>query len=329
MIRSSALRTGSVALGLALAFLASTEIATTAPAAQLETVRVGRAIVNSYPFAMLEVGQDAHIWERAGLKLDVSSFKGDGQLQDGLVSGSVDIGFGSGPAMGYRAKGVPAIAVAAIYGAPANMAIVVAPNSGVKVLADLRGKKLGVSTSGSLTDWLVHETSREQGWGADGIESLAMGATSVRLAAMQSGDIAGTILDLGVGYELEEQKKGKVLQNFGFIKSFETHVIFSSDKLIASRPDIVERFLKGWFQTVAYAKTHKAATVKSTAPVLEESNAVLSRIYDAETPGLSANGVFDPQSVAAVAASLKELGITDTAPDPKTLYTTRFVPVKV
>ena len=39
--------------------------------------------------------------------------------------------------------------------------------------------------------------------------------------------------------------------------------------------------------------------------------------------------VFDPASVAAVAASLKALGIMDTVPDPKTIYTTKFTPVKI
>lgn len=46
-------------------------------------------------------------------------------------------------------------------------------------------------------------------------------------------------------------------------------------------------------------------------------------------PALSPNGAFDPASVAAVAASLKELGILDNVPDPKSLYTTRFVPVNL
>ena len=155
-------------------------------AADLTTVRVGRAIVNSFPFAMLELGQDAHIWEKVGLKVDISSFKGDGQLQQALTAGSVDFGLGSGPAMGYRAKGVPAIGVAVMLGAPTDMAIMIAPNGGIKNVNDLKGKTLGVTTSGSLTDWLVHELSRQRGWGSDGITSLAMGSTEARLAAMQT-----------------------------------------------------------------------------------------------------------------------------------------------
>jgi ABC-type nitrate/sulfonate/bicarbonate transport system substrate-binding protein len=315
---------------VAAAALSATLAPAPARAADLTTVRVGRAIVNSWPFAMFEVGQDAHIWEKVGIKLDIASFKGDGQLQQAMTAGSIDFGLGSGPAMGYRAKGVPAIGVAVMYAAPGDMAIVVAPNSSIKSVNDLKGKKLGVTTAGSLTDWLVHELGRQKGWGPDGIESLAMGSTEARVAAMQSGEIAGSVGDIGVAYELEEQGKGKLLQTFGsFVTKFETHVIFASDDMVNKHPDLVQRFLKGWFMTVAYAKTHKAETIASTKAVLKESDAVLSKLYDNDMPGMSLNGAFDPASVAAVAKSLKDLGIMDSDPDPKTIYTSKFVPVKI
>jgi ABC-type nitrate/sulfonate/bicarbonate transport system substrate-binding protein len=294
-----------------------------------DTIRVGRAIVTAFPFATFEVGNDAHIWDKVNLKLDISSFKGDAQLQDAITAGQIDFGLGGGPAMGYRSKGVPAIAVASMYGPPTDMAIVVAENGPIKSLADLKGKKLGVTTSGSLTDWLVHELARRQGWGSDGIESVAMGSTAARVAALEAGQIAGSVQDIGVGYELQAQGKGKVLQTFGnFVQKFETHVIFATDNMVNNHPDIVQRFLKGWFMTVAYMRTHKAETVRSIAPVLGESEAIVGQLYDNDMPAMSSNGTWDPAAVEAVAKSLQALGIMDSVPDPKTIYTSRFVPVK-
>ncbi len=321
------LRGVTALLAIAVMF---TSVTTATRAADLTTVKVGRAIVNSWPFAFFEIGQDAHIWEKVGIKLDIASFKGDGQLQQAMTAGSIDFGLGSGPAMGYRAKGVPAIGVAVLYAAPGDMAIVVAPNSSVKSVNDLKGKKLGVTTAGSLTDWLVHELGRQKGWGSEGIESVAMGSTEARVAAMQSGEIAGSVGDIGVAYELEEQGKGKLLQTFGnFVTKFETHVIFASDDMVNKHPDVVARFLKGWFMTVAYARTHKSEVIASTKNVLKESDFVLSKLYDNDMPGMSKDGTFDAASVAAVAKSLKDLGIMDTDPDPKTIYTSKFVPVKI
>jgi NitT/TauT family transport system substrate-binding protein len=314
-------------LGIIVLFAASTRSAQTATP---DTIRVGRAIVTAFPFAVLEVGNDAHIWDKVNLKLEISSFKGDAQLQDAITAGQTDFGLGGGPAMGYRAKGVPAIAVASMYGPPTDMAIVVSANSPIKSVADLKGKKLGVTTSGSLTDWLVHELARQQGWGSDGIQSVAMGSTAARVAALQSGQIAGSVQDIGVGYQLEALGKGKVLQTFGnYVQKFETHVIFATDNMVNNHPDVVQRFLKGWFMTIAYMRTHKAETVRSIAPVLGESEDVVGKLYDNDMPAMSSNGAWDPAAVAAVAKSLQALGIMETAPDPKTIYTARFVPVKI
>jgi len=314
-------------LGISMMFAAGSRSAQTAAP---DEIRVGRAVVNAFAFAVFEVGNDAHIWDKVGLKLDISSFKGDGQLQQAMTAGSIDFGLGSGPAMGYRAKGVPAIAVATMYGAPSDMGIIVAMNSPIKSVADFKGKRIGVTTSGSLTDWLVHELSRRQGWGSEGIESVPMGSMEARVAAMQAGEIAGTVQDVGVGYELETQGKGKVFNNFGnFVQKFETHVIFASDDMVAKHPDTVKRFLKGWFMTVAYMRTHRAETIKSIAPVLGEPEAIVGRLYDNDMAAMSSDGSWDPASVEAVAKSLKELGIMDSEPDPKSIYTARFVPVKI
>jgi ABC-type nitrate/sulfonate/bicarbonate transport system substrate-binding protein len=300
-----------------------------ARAAAPDTIHVGRASPDSFLFALLDLGTDAHIWDRVNLKPVMSAFKSDAQQQQAFVAGELDFGLGSGPAMGYRSKGIPAMAVAEMYGSPSNMCVIVAQNSPIKTPRDLKGKTITVSSAGSLTDWLVHETSREQGWGNDGITSLEMGAIEPRIIAMNAGQTAGAVADLSVGYRVEETHEGRVLMSFGLIKHFITHAVFASDSMIANHPDIVQRFLRGWFMTVAYARSHKAETVASAVAALHQSPAVASRLYDEELPGLSNNGAFDTQSVAAVAASLKELGIMDSVPDPKTLYTTRFTPVKI
>ena len=327
MSRSIVIRGFAALLGVSLMFAATTRSAQTAAP---DEIHVGRAVVNAFAFAALEVGVDAHIWDKENLKLDITSFKGDAQLQQGMASGSIDFGLGGGPAMGYRAKGVPAIAVATMYGPPSDMGIIVAQNSPIKTVADLKGKKLGVTTAGSLTDWLVHELSRRQGWGSDGIQSVAMGSTEARIEAMNSGEIAGTVQDVGVGYELETQNKGKVFNNFGnFVQKFETHVIFATDDMVNKHPDITQRFLRGWFMTVAYMRTHKAQTVTSIAKVLGEPEAIVGRLYDNDMAAMSSDGAWDPASVAAVAKSLKELGIMDSEPDPKTIYNAKFVPVKI
>ena len=145
-----------------------------------------------------------------------------------------------------------------MYGPPANLALVLPADTPVKTVADLKGKRIGVTTAGSLTDWLVRELSRQQGWGSDGIKILALGAMQARLAAIQRGELDGMVIESATGYELEEAGKAKNFMLFGDIaKDFYTHVIFATDDMVDKRPDLLRRFLRGWFKTVAFMKANK------------------------------------------------------------------------
>ncbi len=294
-----------------------------------DKVRLGKAVPNSFAFGMAEVGIEAKIYEKEGIDLEVASFRGDAQMQQALASAAVDVGFGSGPAMGFHAKNVPAVAVAALYGRPQNLALVVPTKSPIKGAGDLKGKRLGVTTLGSLTDWLVRETSRQQGWGGDGIVVMPLGSMQARLAAVDRGELDGLILEAASGYQLEAEGKGKPVLFFGdLVHDFYTHVIYATDDMVEKRTDLLQRYLRATFRTIAFMKANKDFTVKSEAKTIEVSESVAAKVYDVQLSAFSTDGSFDPKAIEVIRRSLKELGILDFEPDPKTLYIDKFVPVK-
>src|SRR5260370_34439379 len=239
------------------------------PALALDQVRLGKAVPNSFAFGAAEVGIEAKIFEAEGITVEVTSLRGDAQLQQALAAGGVDVGLGSGPGLGFRAKGAPAIGVAAMYGPPANLALVLPLDTPIRTIADLKGKRIGVTTAGSLTDWLVRELSRQQGWGSDGMQILALGQMQARLAAIQRGELDGMVIEAATGYELEEAGKAKNFLLFGDIaKDFYTHVIFASDDLIEKQPDLLRRFLRGWFKTIAFMRANKDFAVAAEAKTM-------------------------------------------------------------
>jgi len=295
----------------------------------LDKVRIGKAVPNSFAFSTAEIGIDAKIWQQENIDLAVSAFRGDAQMQQALTAGAVDVALGSGPGMGFRAKGVPAIPVAAMYGPPANLALTVLARSQIRTVADLKGKKIGVTTLGSLTDWLVRKLSQQQGWGPDGIQVMALGAVPARLAAMERNELDGMVIESATGYELEEQGKGRNVLLFGDIeKHFYTHVIFATDDMVTKRPELLQRFLRGWFKTVAFMRTNKAAAVKSGARVVEVRESIVAKVYDTQIGSFSADGAWDLQSIDVIRNSLKDLGILDFVPEAKVIYNDKFVPVK-
>src|SRR5580693_10025257 len=154
-----------VASGLmSIAVLLTWLVTWLAPAHAAEKLRVAKVVPFAWTFTPLDIGMQEGIFAKHGLDIDASASSGDAKLQQILTAGSVDIGIGSGPGMAFAAKGVPAKAVAEMYGTPRNMAVMVGYDSAIKTVADLKGKKLGCTTVGSLTAWIGERINQKEGW---------------------------------------------------------------------------------------------------------------------------------------------------------------------
>jgi NitT/TauT family transport system substrate-binding protein len=300
-----------------------------APAGVAEKLRVGKAVPFAWTFTPLDVGMATGQFAGQGLDIEASAFGGDAKLQQALTADGIDIGIGSGPGMAFMAKGAPVKAVAAMAGIPTNMALMVSYNSPIKTVDDLKGRRIGVTTVGSLTDWIGKRIGVLKGWGSRGIDIVAIGGMESARAAMKTNQIDGYISSLESGYTLEEAKEWRVITTATpFVDHFITHVIFVREEVIEKRSQAVRAFLQGWFNTVAFMKANKAKTVEITTKVLNLSPAVIGRAYDEEVGIFSDDGVFDPKAVAALKQSFIEMGLLKEIPDDKVMFTTQFVPVK-
>ncbi len=272
-----------------------------APARAAEKLRVAKVVPFAWTFTPLDIGMQEGIFAKHGLDIEASASSGDAKLQQILTAGSVDIGIGSGPGMAFAAKGVPAKAVAEMYGAPRNMAVMVGYDFSIKSVGDLKGKKLGCTTVGSLTAWIGERINEKEGWGSDGIEVVPIGGMPPARAAIKTHQIDGYIGALETGYMLEEAKEWRVITAATpFVDHFITHVIFARDELIAQHPDTVRGFLAGWFETIAFMKANKEKSVEISAKVINITPAVAARVYDEQVGGFSTDGTFDAQGVATL-----------------------------
>ena len=294
-----------------------------------DKVRVAKSADVAWTFVVLDTGAREGIFAKYGVDVEISALGGDAKVQLALTASSIDFGLGSGPSMAFVAKGAPVFAVAAFAAEPRNIAVVIGANSPIKGVPDLKGKTLSVTTAGSLTDWLAHRIGVQEGWGTDGVKTLALGGFSASLAALKTNQIDGMMAAIEAGYGLEERGEGKVLVGMEkYAPKFITHVVFARKDLIANNPDLVNRFLKGFFATIAFEKTNKAKTTEIAMDVLHQSKAVMDRTYDYEISMFEDDGHFDPQAVAVIKDSFVGMGILDSKPPDDQLFTTKFVPVK-
>jgi len=123
-------------------------------ASAAEKLRVGKAVPEAFSFVPLDVGIRKGFFAKNGLDIESIAFAGDARMQQAMASDSLDIALGSGPAMAFIVKGSPIKGVAAMAGPPLLLAIVVRPD-GPKSIADLKGKKISVSTAGSSASTIV------------------------------------------------------------------------------------------------------------------------------------------------------------------------------
>ena len=297
-----------------------------APSVALDKLRTGKAIALPFDFTPLDVGVAKGIWEKHGLELEIASFAGSAKLQQALGADAIDIGLGSGPELAFVAKGNTDLGICA-YAGPVNLMLVVRSDAGINSPNDLKGKRISVSTVGSLTDWVTRETSRQHGWGTDGINVTPLGSNEAQVAALRSKEIDGLAIDPAGAYELEEKGVGKIVLAYSTVApEFINHVTYATNQMIAEHPDQVRRFLAAWFEIVTWMRQNKDATVKIVAPVMHTSLDIAGRDYDVTMPTFSDTGKFEAKPLAVLARSFVQMGALPTEPDMSKLYTEKFLP---
>ena len=321
-------RPGARAAMIALASLAA---AASAPAAFAETsLTVGKANATSDAIIPVNIGDELGIFKKHGLNLKIIDFGGGSKMAQAMAAGSIDIGDGAGTEMAFTAKGGPMLAVCESTGPAPFLGVGVPWDSPVKTLDDLKGKKIGVSSPGSFSDWSAHRLAVYKGWGENGVTSVAIGGGSApAIAAFKThqvdADIAGTSLFLS----MEETKVGRLVAPVSVYEgNVASGAIFASDKLMKTDPAAIRAFLAAWVETADYMRAHKTETVKITSRITHFSESVMAREYDL-TIGMHTHDCrFDKESLDTLRTSFVELKLLPSEPDMSKLYTEAYVPKK-
>jgi NitT/TauT family transport system substrate-binding protein len=301
-----------------------------APAAVAEDlVRVGNPAGDDFHFSFANVGTEAGIFKKNGVELQIVALAGGAKLHQAMTAGSLDIALGAGTDFGLIVKGAPERGVAALATKPSNIVIQGNTKNGITKIADLKGKKVAVSSVGALTYWMAQKLSQHEGWGLDGMQLVGTGGGQANVAGFETGSLDAAVTSLEAALRVEQAGRGKILLSFGdIVDPFIAHVIYATNDMIAQHPDTIRRFLKAWFETVAYAQTHKAETIKYSQPETLLSDDLASKVYDVEMPTFSRDGHFDPKAVEAVKQALLDLGTVKEKPDDKAVFTEEFLPTK-
>jgi NitT/TauT family transport system substrate-binding protein len=309
---------------------AAVAFAIAAPAHAGDKIRVGKGQAFVFSFSAVDLGADKGLFKKFGFdEVEPIAFTGDGKVQQAMIAGEVQFAVTGGGGLAFPAKGAASKAVAAISGAPYNMWVAVPVDSPIKSVKDLRGKKLAVSSTGSLTDWLAKRLNVVEGWGDDGVTAVPMGGLDPRLAAMKTGQIDGMVMAAEVVFNLDEKGVTRPLFNFGdAIPDFITTAAFAHVDLIKNNADMVHRFVNGLFFTLQWMRDHRQETIDFMAKHLKSTPTAIAKSYDQQMPSFSKDGTFDPKAVEFMAQSFVDMGLIDKKPTAAAMIDPQFVPAK-
>jgi ABC-type nitrate/sulfonate/bicarbonate transport system substrate-binding protein len=310
-----------IVMAAAIAALATTS------AEAAEKVRVGKAVPHAFAFTPIEIGIEKGFYQRNGIEIENIAFMGGARLHQGLAADGVDIGLGAGPELSLISRGTYGLGIASLAGPPLSMGFRVAYDSPITSLDGLKGKKVGISTEGSLTHWLVLELANVKGWGPGGITHVALGGqTASQQMALKTKQIDAVVESSAIAFQLEKSKEVRFIGTADYVTDFHTHVIWGTTKLINAKPEAVRSFLKAWFETIAFMRANKAETIRISRKVTGLDEDIESRQYDIVMPMMSSDGKFSPKALKVLERSFVELKILDTAPDTSKLVTEKFLP---
>jgi NitT/TauT family transport system substrate-binding protein len=295
----------------------------------LDKVRAGKSIGSLWAFLPLDIGVEQGLFAKYGIEVEISDLGSGAKLQQALASDSIDVGLSAGSDMMASVKGSPVLTVAAFAEEPRSVVIMVGANSPIQKPADFKGKLVAMPSLGSVSEWLLRRMALAEGLGPDGVRMVSQGSVQANLAALRTGQIDGMIGPMEVGFGLEDKHEGRIAVHLAqYAPHFHAHILFARKQFIADKPDVLARFLKGFFAAVKVMKTDKKLTSETAIRVLHSEPSIADRTYDAQVGMLIDDGHFDPQAITLIKESWVELGMLDKEPSDEQFMTTKFVPVK-
>jgi len=232
----------------------------------LTKLRVGLAGLSNEYIAVY-VGKELGRFKEQGLDIEIITFSGGSSMLQAMLAGELNIIVVGGTFVQAALRGADLVAVAT----PVDTfpyALVV--KSSIEKPEQLKGTKLGISRFGTASELGLRAALRKVGVDPETskITIMQVGDQANRFAALQSGNIDGTVL-VPPSTWVAEKLGFRVLLDMAQLKiPFPQQNVVTRRGFIDKSPEVVEAFLKGFVAAIRDAKIEKEKTVNVMAKYL-------------------------------------------------------------
>lgn len=127
-------------------------------------------------------------------------------------------------------------------------------NAGVTSLKDLKGKRIGITQKGSTFHYMLGRMLKTQGMSLNDVEIIPLNKISAVMAALESKQIDGCILNEPNVTKVQKAGYGKLVVQVGDVIPYQTSAVFYSPKFMQNK-DAAERFMKAYVKACRYYYT--------------------------------------------------------------------------
>jgi sulfonate transport system substrate-binding protein len=207
----------------------------------------------------LYLGQEAGIFKKQGLNLEMVLIPGGSLSLQALIGKSLDLLMTGGPpVLNAHLQGAK---IKIIGGVTNLLPYTFVVTGGIRSAEQVKGKKIGISRFGSNTDYVVRMALNQFSLAPNDVQIIQVGGSQARLVALKSGAIQATVLS--PEEVLVAQKMGySVLLDF-IEKGIEfPHVnVVAREDTLETQSALVRGFMRAYVESIRYFKTNRAEAV--------------------------------------------------------------------
>jgi NitT/TauT family transport system substrate-binding protein len=245
----------------------------------------------------LWIAYEAGFFKKNNVPAELLYMPGGSVIIQTLMSGDVKIAnMAPASAIGAWARGAD---LALVASGVDQLLETVVTGPAIKTPGDLRGKKIGVSRYGSLTDMALREALRQYKLTPDkDVTILQTGGEATRFAALTSGAIDGAMLSGDKKVQAEKMGYHVTIDLSQLPIYYPVNGMIASKRFLSTSPDAARGVLRSWVEGIKAFKTDKELALKVLAKYLKLNDRdVLEKSYEIYRPVYKKAPLADRRSV--------------------------------
>jgi NitT/TauT family transport system substrate-binding protein len=267
----------------------------------LDNLRIAYSSVN--PHALLvSMAEKRGLYAKYGLSSTIVYVSGGSTVIQAMVSGDIDLGQLTGaPGVAADLRGADIVYIAM---SDDKMGYQLVTRREFKNVADLKGKRFGISRFASSSEFGLRTMLKKAGMDPKDVTILQIGNEAERLAALKSGSIDGSVFNAPFGAEAKRFNLNILADAVALGIPYFNTGICGSAKVLQKNENKILNFLRAYLEAIKIFKTEPEYTLKALAQFTRVSDPELlkeayeynkARIPDVPYPSLTAmQAVVDP-----------------------------------